>query len=55
MVVVVGEPPTEGQFHVWCLVVTELFEFCLAVEFAFVDTNVCTADVVVTSLVVCSV
>ena len=38
----------------WCLAVSELFEFCLAVEFTFVNTNVCTADVIVTSLVVCS-
>ena len=39
----------------WCLAVTKLFEFGLAVEFTFVDANVCTADVVVASLMVSAV
>ena len=55
VVVMVGEPPSEGQFHMWCLAVTKLFEFGLAVELAFVDANVCTADVVVASLMVSAV
>ena len=39
----------------WCLVFFELFEFGLAVEFPLVYANVGAADVIVASLVVCSV
>ena len=52
VVIVVGEPPSDGEFHVWCFEVTELLEFCLAVEFPFVDANVGAADVEISCLMV---
>ena len=38
-----------------CLAIPKLFEFGLAVEFTFVNANVCTADVVVAGLMVSAV
>ena len=38
-----------------CLSIPKLFEFGLAVEFTFVNANVCTADVVVAGLMVSAV
>ena len=53
VVIVVSEPPSDGEFYVWCFELLKLLEFGLAVELPFVDTYVGTADVEVACLVVC--
>ena len=37
VVVVVGEPPSDGEFHMWCFQAAKLLELSLSVEFPFVD------------------